>query len=49
LFYYEGQSIDFGIEAQNLKLKQKMAVAMSKKKTPTNLSGNHTWIISGLN
>lgn len=25
-------TIDFGIEAQNLELKQKMAVAMSKKR-----------------
>jgi hypothetical protein len=48
VFGYEGRSTDFGVEAQNLKLKQKMAVAMSKKTTPTNLSGNHTCIISGL-
>jgi len=32
VFGYEGHSIDFGIEAQKLELKQKMAVATSKKK-----------------
>jgi hypothetical protein len=42
-------TIDFGIGGQNLELKQKMAVAMSiKKTTPTNLKVNHPCIISGL-
>ena len=33
VFGYEGHRIDFGIEAQKLELKQKMTLAMSKKKT----------------
>jgi hypothetical protein len=49
VFDYEGRSIDFGIEEQNLELEKKMAVVMSKRKTvQTNLSGNHTCIIIDL-
>ena len=48
-FDYEGHSIDLGIEAQKLELKQKMALAMSEKQTTlTNLSGNHTCSISDI-